>query len=179
MHKNLKNRIGQIFGRLTVVAYAGKRPVGKQAANFWLCRCVCGSEVEVHGGNLVTGNTQSCGCLWHETPRNQKRPFENAFNSLLWQAKHRGIEVNLSYAEFLNFTKSPTCHYCGETVTWKPYGSQASQLDRIDNTLGYSVSNCVTACATCNRMKNVLGYRAFISQCKKVALQHREAAHGA
>lgn len=27
------------------------------------CECVCGNIVHVWGTNLVSGNTQSCGCL--------------------------------------------------------------------------------------------------------------------
>ena len=30
---------------------------------FWVCRCICGNEVEVASGALVSGNTRSCGSI--------------------------------------------------------------------------------------------------------------------
>lgn len=47
---------GQTFGRLTVIRITTR---GKQ--NKWLCKCDCGSTVEVFGFNLRKGVTTSCG----------------------------------------------------------------------------------------------------------------------
>lgn len=53
---------GEKFGRLTALS-----PVCKQKREMvWLCRCDCGKETRVRVGNLVSGNTQSCGCLKRE-----------------------------------------------------------------------------------------------------------------
>jgi hypothetical protein len=49
---------GKRFGRLLVLSYSG--------SGRWLCKCVCGTEKVVYGGNLVAGYTQSCGCLHKE-----------------------------------------------------------------------------------------------------------------
>lgn len=49
---------GQRFGRLVVIKYLGK--------STWQCKCDCGNEVAVHGGNLKSHSTQSCGCLQKE-----------------------------------------------------------------------------------------------------------------
>ena len=35
----------------------------------WLCRCDCGKETVVTAGNLINGNTRSCGCLAQDTGR--------------------------------------------------------------------------------------------------------------
>lgn len=45
---------GKIFGRLTVLSYAGNQ--------FWNCVCECGVEKSVNGGNLRSGHIVSCGC---------------------------------------------------------------------------------------------------------------------
>ena len=50
-------RVGEVFGRLTVMAYLGKR---------CQCRCVCGKECTVMSTKLRTGRTKSCGCLQRE-----------------------------------------------------------------------------------------------------------------
>ena len=28
----------------------------------WICKCECGSIISVKGNNLISNNTQSCGC---------------------------------------------------------------------------------------------------------------------
>ena len=54
---------GQRFGRLTVIERAGNDCIGQVT---WRCRCDCGNITVVAGGNLRTGNTQSCGCYGRE-----------------------------------------------------------------------------------------------------------------
>lgn len=44
---------GKVYGDLTVLRYEKPK---------WRCRCLCGTEVLIPGGNLRTGNTSSCGC---------------------------------------------------------------------------------------------------------------------
>lgn len=63
-----KDYIGKRFGRLTVMDYAGNaRALGKRGtANYWRCRCDCGSESVVSQTELQSGGTQSCGCLQKE-----------------------------------------------------------------------------------------------------------------
>jgi hypothetical protein len=58
---------GRQFGRLTVLHRDGRS--GKNKHITWLCRCDCGKELRVRGGNLRRGNTQSCGCLQKEVIR--------------------------------------------------------------------------------------------------------------
>jgi hypothetical protein len=50
---------GEIFGKLTVL----KRMPSKGVTSY-LCLCQCGKEKVVRGGNLVSGNTTTCGCSW-------------------------------------------------------------------------------------------------------------------
>ena len=50
---------GQRFGRLTALAYAGRR--------LWVCRCDCGATTKVLGASLRGGRTRSCGCLVAES----------------------------------------------------------------------------------------------------------------
>lgn len=50
---------GKKFGKLLVVGKAG---VNKYRNCTWNCLCECGNETVVSGGNLIRGNTTSCGC---------------------------------------------------------------------------------------------------------------------
>lgn len=45
---------GKRFGAWTVLGYAG--------AGHWKCRCDCGTEKTIQGGQLRIGTTHSCGC---------------------------------------------------------------------------------------------------------------------
>jgi len=58
-----KDLAGLVFGRLTVVRFAG---VGKRYRQIWRCRCSCGKELDLWAGNLQSRNTSSCGCLRNE-----------------------------------------------------------------------------------------------------------------
>jgi 5-methylcytosine-specific restriction endonuclease McrA len=57
------------------------------------------------------------------------------------------------------------CHYCGITETDFPkiwgatfYGGfkrgQRLEIDRVENKIGYTLENCVLACAICNMAKS-------------------------
>lgn len=53
------NMVGEVYGRLTVEAYAG---TDKSSNSLWMCRCECGNSKLVTRGNLITGRYRSCGC---------------------------------------------------------------------------------------------------------------------
>ena len=54
---------GQHFGRLTVLNKTEKR-CGHNIV--WHCKCECGNECDINGGDLRQGKTKSCGCLKKE-----------------------------------------------------------------------------------------------------------------
>ena len=56
-------RIGQVFGRLTVIDDESKK---FGTTSKVLCRCICGSEKLVNTIKLSNGITSSCGCLVKE-----------------------------------------------------------------------------------------------------------------
>ena len=45
-----KNRVGEVYGKLTVVRISERRT--KSGNAFWWCRCDCGREREVPGDKL-------------------------------------------------------------------------------------------------------------------------------
>lgn len=56
------NLIGNRYGRLTVIRKCGS----SRGRARWLCQCDCGQQKEVDGNHLMSGATQSCGCLQKE-----------------------------------------------------------------------------------------------------------------
>lgn len=59
---------GQVFGKWTVLSYAGHR----QGKSRWVCRCTCGKEQEVHSYDLRHKKTH--GCLQCKDQSNVGRP---------------------------------------------------------------------------------------------------------
>lgn len=55
---NRTNEIGKKFGRLTIIDidYSKKPSIAK-------CKCDCGNEIHIYKADVVSGHTQSCGCL--------------------------------------------------------------------------------------------------------------------
>lgn len=51
----IKNRIGNKYGKLTVIK--------QKPNNMWECQCDCGNTVTIFGKYLDNGHVQSCGCI--------------------------------------------------------------------------------------------------------------------
>ncbi len=177
---------GQRFGRLVAVRNTGVRnPAGGYE---WECKCDCGGGRAARVSSLRSGRVRSCGCLFRDVvtaprPYRRIRPYEPLFNQFRRQAGDRGIEVRLTFEEFLGFTAQLECHYCGAEVTWQPHPGKGdlrrTNLDRKDNSRGYEQGNLVVCCWQCNDGK---GARYTYGEWKSMtaALRvYREARDGA
>lgn len=58
-----KIKIGDVFGKLKVIAESSKK--SKRRHKFFVCECSCEDKTikEINSKNLISGNTRSCGCL--------------------------------------------------------------------------------------------------------------------
>lgn len=59
-------KIGDKFGKLTVVEYDGlKKQFSRDKNESWyICQCDCGSPLKsIRGNDLTSGNVISCGCI--------------------------------------------------------------------------------------------------------------------
>lgn len=151
---------GTMYGRLTVieVLYGGGAP---------RCRvfCPCGTEKTTRLADLRSGRVKSCGCLRNEavaracaTHGNSGTPAYSAWwnmhsrtsdpNNPEWpNYGERGIAVCLEWQDFDVFLSD---------MGQPPNGMQ---LERQDNNLGYSKSNCLWVTPTQNsrnKRNNVL-----------------------
>ena len=146
------------IGRLTVL---DKQPP-KGNRIMWSCLCDCGTTVFRRSDSLATAvkgtRVASCGCYKKEiiTGMNNKRalrPFEALYNIFSDRASRRGVDF-FTYSEFVYFTETKECHYCGETLRWKQIGArgifQGYNIDRKDNKIGYVKDNCIPCCGRCN-----------------------------
>lgn len=163
---------GKKFGRLTVVKkISGK---GNHAAKI-LCKCDCGNEKIVWGGSLHQGTTKSCGCIKSRTE--EFRCVTIVLGGYIRHAKRRSLEFNLSRDQFLKIVLEK-CLYCGEIfskITKRKTKFQGelsfkhNGVDRIDNSKGYILNNCVPCCKLCNRMKGTLSYTEWIAHIGKIS----------
>lgn len=101
--------------------------------------------------------------------QNRLRPYEALYRLLVRVATRKHREV-MSFDDFLGFTRIKTCRYCGHPVKWvlfKPWGA-AYNLDRRQNLLGYTKSNCVVCCGDCNVMKGRKTSREFFEKIRLI-----------
>ena len=149
----VKDKTGQVFGRLTVVSYAG---VNNTRHSQWLCKCECGNTITVPSNNLISGTTQSCGCLRKERLENAikiKRygdtPLEKDRIYRIWRnmrsrTKYKCKGISKCYSE-------RDIRVCDEWEksfdTFRKWAlnngyNDNLSIDRIDNEKGYSPDNC-------------------------------------
>jgi len=49
----------------------------QEKKQYWLCRCDCGTEMNVHGSSLIRGLSHSCGCWRSEVSAQNIRTLQN------------------------------------------------------------------------------------------------------
>ncbi len=63
LHALTKVKAGMRFTRLAVLGCIRKeRDISGRSMLVWHCRCDCGKEIETRSSNLLSGDTNSCGC---------------------------------------------------------------------------------------------------------------------
>jgi hypothetical protein len=182
---NFDDKTGRRYGRLVVLglSYIETLKSGKKRS-IWLCQCDCGNKCKIRATNLTCKITKSCGCLAKEKMNDfiqdhvKKAPGIRCrniiYSSYKIGAKKRKLGFDLSIEQFVELT-SKNCFYCGElpsNIKKSEYGHGEfiyNGLDRINNNLGYTLSNVTPCCAKCNFMKRALKQKDFISQAHKIS----------
>jgi hypothetical protein len=179
---------GKRFGRWLVVGPGRKDPKRKV---LWTCKCDCGTlREDVDGANLRSGASKSCGCMVYTiqgviSPSRTLVPIRKRTQSAGYMffadcfaaAKKRGLSFKLTEEQFYVITSQP-CHYCGKPPSLTRRTSNGKSeftyngVDRVNNSVGYELSNCVPCCRWCNIAKNNVSVEDFIENCKKVAERH-------
>ena len=163
--QNRGKLVGQVFGKLTVLAEAGTNKNNV----LWYCVCTCGRKVKLTTHRLQTERTRSCGrpeCMYG------LEKGESAFGLKLKvyqkSAAARGHEWGLTPDQFRSITHEP-CHYCGKPPSQKTYNPHSNGqftyngIDRKDNDLGYTPDNVVPCCSSCNYHKGKKSYSEFVA----------------
>ena len=94
-------------------------------------------------------------------------------------ARVRGIPWELTSDQFSEIAQRK-CFYTG-AVPSKKFESNSGEIfqyngiDRVDNTKGYTVENCVACAPAINQMKADLPLDVFLSLCRMVAANFPES----
>ena len=152
MNKKFIDLTGKKFNNLEVIKLVSTHDK-RVHHSVWECKCICGKIFTKIHSNIIKGKNLGCNNCYRIYGQIKLRPFESKYNVLKTLNKNR-VSVDLTYEEFLEFTKILECHYCGSTLKRNPYKCSGYYLDRKDNNLGYSVTNCVTCCPRCNAAKS-------------------------
>jgi len=166
---NIKNIIGNRYGRLIVLKDTGKR---KNRAVIWECKCDCGKIVEVYSNSLLQGNTKSCGCLQKEKATENILTFleisehsgnwKGGITPLIEQLRH-----SFKYRQWRSdiFTRDNfTCQDCGdnkggnlEAHHKKSFSSilQKYEITTLEEALNceelWNINNGITLCEDCHK----------------------------
>lgn len=192
--------VGKVFGRLTVLSRGSKTKNGHFKYN---CKCECGNEKEIFGTSLIRELSTSCGCLCKEISKKlmQKIADDHIEKLVQGESTYRVYELHyrksaekrkhtwqLTMEQFRNIT-SKNCYWCGEPPRKLSYVANLKKkvrpetierswafvngIDRLDNKEGYTETNSVPCCPTCNKMKTNLKEETFLDQCKKIAAKFK------
>jgi hypothetical protein len=165
--------VGKRFGKLIATDRIAKTGYGK---SVYLCKCDCGNERKIRARYLVELNQTSCGC---EIVKNSKHTgVRIIYNTYKRNAKRREIEFNITKDELEKLVLSK-CGYCsgGYTNSTKEnYRAKKVEfrilkhngIDRIDNSKGYTIENCISCCGICNMMKREFSVKEWIGHMRKV-----------
>jgi hypothetical protein len=128
----------QRYGEWLVIGKGGKD-------QYVLCRCSCGIEKEVHGGNLRAGRTTRCHrCAPKHGKPQHRRHYTPTW--ITWQSMKQRCR-NLKHPGSKNYVGRGIA-YCPEWESFEGFFADMGErpegmtLDRIDNNGNYEPGNC-------------------------------------
>lgn len=163
-----QEHIGKRYWNLTVLEYVSRK-------EGYLLQCDCGKTSTYRLSRVLSGDVKSCGSCWKKgrpkLPNNlgAKKAVRERYRQ---SAKRRGIDFLLTDEEVWGIISS-NCSYCGAPPatdmklpahpTFRYTG-----IDRVNNSLPYTSSNCVPACTMCNMSKLYHNKDEWLSWVKRV-----------
>lgn len=167
---NFEDLTNKKFNKLLVLGFS-HRCNTKRKKVFWKCICDCGEIKSILGESLKNGNTKSCGCI--NSYKDNTASFNHLYSNYKNRAKLSKLKFDLNKKQF-RFLTQQNCHYCGikpsqilkQRKTSLPYVYNG--IDRMDNSKGYTLENCLTCCKLCNNMKHKNDINKFLNQIKSI-----------
>lgn len=161
---------------LTEIKYIKTKTYKKSKEEYWLYKCVCGTEKIINKRAVNEEKIKSCGCLQKQSIKKLQKG-EASFNALYSRYRSRSLEKNVCFdltKECFRKLVTSSCFYCLQVprnvvhITKHNGDFVYNGIDRVDNKQGYSLDNCVTCCEDCNRAKLQMSKADFFVWIKKV-----------
>lgn len=182
---------GNKYGEWTVIELSKNYVPGSGVDALWVCQCSCGTIRDCKGTSLRRGAIVSCGCkrlgmAYVTRRRNLEKQRREADRPRMLanqvargyrrNAAEHGREFSLSLEDVLRLITGD-CLYCGKPPSneirtagkFAINGMKYSGIDRVDNSRGYEVDNCVSCCGNCNKVKLKMSAEEFIDLCHRVS----------
>ena len=86
--------------------------------------------------------------------------LENYYGRYFKSAIKRDISFELNFEEFSKLI-TDKCYYCHHKID-----TEVNGIDRLNNSLGYTLKNSVSCCEICNRMKHEYHPEYFVEKCR-------------
>ena len=138
-----RDKTGKSFGDWTVIGFAGR---DGRNATVWLCRCTCGTQRNVVVGSLMQGKSRSCGCKQYEitAQKNTKHGMAGTPTYKSWHSMIQRCEGKGGHKSYPERSIGISEEWLDFNVFFADMGirPKGKNLDRIDNTKGYSKNNC-------------------------------------
>ncbi len=174
MATQIRTKVGQKINGLTLI----KRLKNKNKDPRALYLCDCGKTKKMYITFVNTGRSKTCGCKQGHALPFGVASASQAFAQYKRGAKRRSLKFNLSLEDFLNLT-CQRCYYCDKlpsnVLKAKERGNGDyiyNGIDRINNSKGYSLNNCVPCCNMCNKGKWIDTSDNYIKRCYAVVAKH-------
>ena len=162
-------------GSLTVLGPASSKKEYGTFAWFWHVHCsLCNGYSVVSGKLMRRGTYKSCGC--NRTPQrflNGELAVQAIFRQYRNDAIERELKFTLSRRDFVKLI-SKSCFFWGAKPRIGKVGLAerdsfaANGIDRLRNDKGYSASNCVPCCTSCNKMKQAYQIESFLERLEMI-----------
>lgn len=160
--KKYRDISGRRYGKLVVKEY---HSTDKNRNALFLCDCDCGNTAIVAGTRLVSGHTQSCGCLQKETARTELKKFNQSDRHItdghlihgenktplhnVWVGMRKRCN-NQSYEHYGRYGGrgiKVCAEWYSSYLAFKSWALangyvEGLEIDRIDNDGNYEPSNC-------------------------------------
>lgn len=115
--------------------------------------------------------------------KDRAEPARNSlYHNYRRNAAARGLPFELTRPQF-DILTSGECFYCGGVPSQVVRNGRMTSgdrskytyngIDRMDNSVGYIIGNCVSCCNTCNKMKRANDVDLFINHAIKIAERWR------
>ena len=103
----------------------------------------------------------------HQSNRKPEAARNRVLHAYTFGAKRRKLVFDLQVEKFEELILQ-NCHYCNaqpsNTMNDGGYGFKYNGIDRLNSAEGYTESNCVACCDTCNYMKGTLSKEEFLAR---------------